>query len=145
MGVYPDPQGEQGLRVELARYLTQMRGVRCDASQVVVTGAFIDAMSMIADILRPTHTRFAIEHPGYHIARKVFTHRQYEITLIEVDDNGLELDALEASDAQVVYITPSHQYPTGLSMPVANRLRLLKWARENDAYIIEDDYDSDDL
>ncbi|MDD5156764.1 PLP-dependent aminotransferase family protein [Sulfurimonas sp.] len=143
MGTYPDPQGEFALRAEIARYLTELRGVRCDSSQIIVSGAFIDAMGMIADILRPTHPHFAIEHPGYHIARKVFEHHLYDITPIGVDENGLMIDELAESDACVVYITPSHQYPTGSSMPVANRLRLLKWARQNDAYIIEDDYDSE--
>ncbi|MDD5052854.1 MAG: PLP-dependent aminotransferase family protein [Sulfuricurvum sp.] len=143
MGGYPDPQGEFGLRTEIARYLTELRGVRCDASEIIVTGAFIDAMGIIADILRPTHPHFAIEHPGYHIARKVFTHHHYDITPIGVDENGLKIDELSASGAHVVYITPSHQYPTGAAMPVANRLRLLNWAKENEGYIIEDDYDSE--
>jgi GntR family transcriptional regulator/MocR family aminotransferase len=143
MGAYPDPQGEEGLRREIARYLRELRGVRCEARDVVVTGAFIDAMGMIADILRPTHPHFAIEHPGYHIARKVFAHHGFEITPIGVDANGLLIDELSASQARIVYITPSHQYPTGAAMPIAHRLRLLKWAQENDAYIIEDDYDSE--
>ncbi|HZF71431.1 PLP-dependent aminotransferase family protein [Sulfuricurvum sp.] len=142
-GAYSDPQGEFGLRAEIARYLTELRGVRCDASQIIVTGAFIDAMSMVADILHPTHQHFAIEHPGYHIARKVFAHRHYDITPIGVDENGLLIDELSASDARVVYITPSHQYPTGAAMPITNRLQLLAWAKENDGYIIEDDYDSE--
>lgn len=143
MGTYPDPQGEYGLRAEIARYLTELRGVRCDVSQIIVTGAFIDAMSMVADILRPTHQNFAIEHPGYHIARKVFAHRLYDISPIGVDENGLFIDELSASDARVVYITPSHQYPTGAAMPIANRMKLLAWAKENGGYIIEDDYDSE--
>lgn len=143
MGTYPDPQGEFGLRSEIARYLREQRGVRCDVSQIIVTGAFIDAMSMVADILRPTHQNFAIEHPGYHIARKVFAHRLYDITPIGIDENGLNIDELAASDAHIVYITPSHQYPTGAAMPITNRLKLLAWAKENDGYIIEDDYDSE--
>jgi len=143
MGGYSDPQGEEGLRYEIARYLRESRGVRCEARDVVVTGAFIDAMGMIADILHPTHGHFGMEHPGYHIARKVFAHHHYDITSIGVDESGLIIDELVASPARVVYITPSHQYPTGAAMPVSNRLQLLKWARQNDAYIIEDDYDSE--
>lgn len=143
MGAYSDPQGEEGLRREIARYLRELRGVRCEARDVVVTGAFIDAMGMIAGIVRPTHGHFAIEHPGYHIARKVFAHHGFEMTLIGVDANGLMIDALAATQARIVYITPSHQYPTGAAMPIAHRLKLLKWAKENDAYIIEDDYDSE--
>jgi len=143
MGAYSDPQGEEGLRREIARYLRELRGVRCEARDVVVTGAFIDAMGMIADILRPTHPHFAIEHPGYHIARKVFAQHGFEITPIGVDANGLLIEELAVTHARIVYITPSHQYPTGAAMPIAHRLKLLKWAQENDAYIIEDDYDSE--
>lgn len=143
MGIYPDPQGEHGLRLEIACYLTEHRGVRCDASQIIISAAFIDSMSMITDILRPTHSHLGIEHPGYHIARKVFENHLYKITSIGVDENGILIDELAASDANVVYITPSHQYPTGSTMPITNRLRLLKWAQDTQAYIIEDDYDSE--
>ena len=88
-------------------------------------------------------THFAIEHPGYHVTRKVFERLGYVVSSITVDRQGLDIDGLIASGARVVYITPSHQYPTGVAMPVANRLRLLTWARESDGYIIEDDYDSE--
>ena len=143
MGGYSDGQGELGLREAIANYLRESRALRCSAEQVVITGAFMDGMSMIADLLQ-THTKeFAIENPGYHIARKVFERFGYTITKIAVNEDGLDIDALENSKAKVVYITPSHQYPTGVAMPIANRQRLLEWAEKNDGYIIEDDYDSE--
>ena len=143
LGAYPDGRGEEGLRREITGYLTRSRGVRCDPSRVVVTGAFVDAMGIVADLLRPDHEALAVEHPGYHVAPKVFRRYGYRLLPMEVDENGLVIDELVRSDARVVYITPSHQYPTGVAMPVAHRLRLLAWATERNGFIIEDDYDSE--
>ncbi len=142
-GSYPDGQGEPGLRREIAGYLQASRAVRCTPEQIVIGGAFMDTMTMIADLLQRGRKHFAIEHPGYHVTRKVFERLGYVVSSITVDRQGLDIDGLIASGARVVYITPSHQYPTGVAMPVANRLRLLTWARESDGYIIEDDYDSE--
>lgn len=143
LGGYPDGQGEYGLRVEIARYLTLSRGVVCEASRIVIGGAFIDSMNILADLLRDTHPRFAIEDPGYAVPRTVFERFGYDVSPIAVDENGLCIDDLIRSQANAVYITPSHQYPTGAAMPITNRLKLLTWAKENDSYIIEDDYDSE--
>ncbi|MDD2838925.1 MAG: PLP-dependent aminotransferase family protein [Sulfuricurvum sp.] len=143
LGGYSDGQGEYGLRVEIARYLTLSRGVVCDSSQIVISGAFIDSMNILADLLRDTHPRFAIENPGYAVPRTVFERFGYDISLIAVDENGLCIEELIRSQANAVYITPSHQYPSGVAMPVANRLKLLAWAKENNGFIIEDDYDSE--
>ena len=142
-GIYPDGQGEEGLREAIAAYLRSSRAVNCTAAQVVITGAFMDTMTMIADLLRPTGMGFAVEHPGYYVARQSFEHFGYDVTPIQVDEHGLDVETLEASDAGIVYITPSHQYPTGATMPVARRLRLLNWAKMRQGYIIEDDYDSE--
>jgi GntR family transcriptional regulator/MocR family aminotransferase len=100
-------------------------------------------MNILADLLRDTHPRFAIEDPGYAVPRTVFERFGYDVSTITVDENGLCIDELIHSHANAVYITPSHQYPTGVAMPVANRLKLLTWAKENDGFIIEDDYDSE--
>jgi GntR family transcriptional regulator/MocR family aminotransferase len=142
-GAYSQGQGEPGLRCEIARYLGESRGVRCDAGQVVVTGAFMDAAAMIADLLQPLTKHFAIEHPGYHIARKVFERYGFAVSKIPLSPEGIDVAALTASKARAVYITPSHQYPTGVAMPVANRLKLLEWSKAADGFIIEDDYDSE--
>jgi len=142
-GAYHDGQGEQGLRAEIARYLNGSRGVRCDPSQVVVGGAFVDTMQIVADLLRGTHPNFAIEDPGYAVPRIVFERSGYVVTPVAVDGNGLDIDMLARSAANAVYITPSHQYPTGVAMPVSNRLKLLAWAKERGGFIIEDDYDSE--
>lgn len=142
-GAYHDGQGEYGLRTEIARYLTLSRGVRCDPAQVVVGGAFVDSVNIIADLLRDDLQHMAIENPGYAVPRVVFERYGYDVMPIPVDENGLRIDELDRSGARAVYITPSHQYPTGVAMPVSNRLKLLAWAKERKGFILEDDYDSE--
>ena len=84
-----------------------------------------------------------MEEPGYHIARKVFESYEYDIERININNNGLILDELIKSNSKIVYITPSHQYPKGVTMPISNRLKLLEWANSVDGLILEDDYDSE--
>ncbi len=142
-GAYPDGQGEEILREEIARYLSHSRGVRCHADQVIVTHGFIDGMELIAKLGRERYQRFGHELPGYHIAHKIFGAYGYRTTPIEVGRHGLRLEKLRHSKAQVVYITPSHQYPTGVTMPITKRLKLLAHIQSIDGLIIEDDYDSE--
>lgn len=143
MGGYFDGQGDYGLRYEIAQYLMQSRGVVCDVSQIVIGGAFVDSITIIADLLKPTHPNFAIENPGYAVPRTVFERYGFTIHPVSVDHNGLKIEDMIRTRANAVYITPSHQYPTGVSIPVSNRLKLLEWAKNNNGYIIEDDYDSE--
>ena len=140
---YSDGQGEFGLREEIAKYIAKSRGVNCHASQIVVGSGFADSMGLLAKILYEKHTVFAIEKPGYYVAHDVFQSHSFDIEKISIDKNGLKLDELKKSKAKLVYITPSHQYPTGVIMPISNRHKLLQWAEENDGLIIEDDYDSE--
>lgn len=142
-GAYGDIQGEQGLRAEIAQYLITSRGVNCDAAQIVVCGGFTDSMNRLAALFKEHFQRIAIEHPGYPATGKVFEDYGYDIVPIEVDHNGLNIDQLEATKAKLVYITPSHQYPTGVTMPIHNRMKLLDWAKRVQGVIIEDDYDSE--
>ena len=142
-GAYGDRQGEQGLRDEIAKYLIKSRGVVCDASQIVVCGGFTDSMNLIATLFVKELHEIAIEYPGYPVAGKIFGDYGYALLPIDVNHNGLEIDKLEATDAKLVYITPSHQYPTGVTMPIANRIKLLNWAKRTGSMIIEDDYDSE--
>jgi len=142
-GAYHDGQGELGLRVEISNYITGSRGVRCTPQQIVVCSGFSDSMGLLAKLLKTGYSNFSIENPGYHVARRVFEEYGYKIDKIEVGKNGILVDELEKSNAKLVYITPSHQYPTGVSMPISNRLKLLEWTKEKDGLIIEDDYDSE--
>ena len=142
-GAYSCGQGELGLRVEIAQYLNQYRAVKCQSSQVIICNGFSDSMGLLAKILKKDFNSFATEDPGYHLALKVFDDFGYKINKINIDNNGLDIDALEKSKAKIVYITPSHQFPTGVTMPVANRQKLIQWANEKNGFIIEDDYDSE--
>jgi GntR family transcriptional regulator/MocR family aminotransferase len=142
-GAYHDGQGELGLREEIAKYLNDSRGVNCSEEQIVICGGFSDSMGLLAKLIKPKYTHFGMENPGYHIARRVFEEYGYEVEKIGVDKNGIKLEELQNSNARLVYITPSHQYPTGVAMPIANRLKLLEYINEEDGFIIEDDYDSE--
>ncbi|WP_060826741.1 PLP-dependent aminotransferase family protein [Sulfurospirillum cavolei] len=142
-GAYTNRQGEEGLRSEIARYLMHSRGVLCDASQIILCAGSSDAMRQIATLFQTHFHEIAVEHPGYPAAGTIFKQYGYAIAPIEVNASGLNIDALEQTTAKMVYITPSHQYPTGVSMPITHRMRLLHWAKREGGVIIEDDYDSE--
>jgi GntR family transcriptional regulator / MocR family aminotransferase len=142
-GAYPDGQGEEILREQIAKYLNDSRGANCHKEQIIITSGFGESMQLLAKMLKTNHSQIAMEDPGYHIVSQVFQSYNYKIDKIDVDKNAIVLDQLEKSDAKLVYITPSHQYPKGYSMPIANRLRLLEWAKQRDALILEDDYDGE--
>ena len=145
LGKYTHNQGELDLRIQIAKYLNHSRAVKCEANQIILGNGFADSMSLLAMLLKNNNTAntLAIEDPGYHVARKVFENHSYMIDRIKVDKNGISLDELNKTKSKLVYITPSHQYPTGVSIPISNRVKILEWAKSNKAYIIEDDYDSE--
>ena len=142
-GAYPDGQGELILREQIAQYLQDSRGVRCDAEQIIITHGFGDSMELLAKLIKKQYTHFGHEIPGYHIAHKVFDAYGYQIHPIGVNRDGIDTEALAKSPAQVVYITPTHQYPTGATMPISNRLKLIQHIQSIGGLIIEDDYDSE--
>lgn len=142
-GTYRDAQGEDGLRLEISKYLIESRGVKCTSNQIIICNGFGDSMELLIRLLNKTHNTLAIENPGYFVTRKVFEANSYNIKEIIVGKNGIDLEELQKSKARLVYLTPSHQYPTGVTIPISNRLKILDWAEKNDALIIEDDYDSE--
>ena len=142
-GSYGDGQGKSGLRVEIASYLTTLRGVKCDGEQIIICSGFSDSMSLVAKLLKQKVTDFGMEEPGYHIARRVFEEYGYKIKKIKVGSEGVQLSSLKTSDAKLIYITPSHHYPTGVTMPISQRLKILEHINQVDGFIIEDDYDSE--
>jgi len=142
-GAYPTGQGELALREAIAQYLQNSRGVVCDTKNIIITHGFSDSIELIAKLAKARYKHFAQEIPGYHIAHKVFDAYGYSISPIGVDEKGICIDKLQQSQAQIVYITPSHQYPTGATMPVANRLKLIAHMQSVEGLIIEDDYDSE--
>ncbi|MFC3767506.1 PLP-dependent aminotransferase family protein [Paenibacillus sp. GCM10012303] len=138
-----DSRGEPGLRGELSRYLYQARGVVCSPEQIVV-GAGTQTLLMLLVQLLGLRSSYAMENPGYSRVRHLFEAMGIEPAFVPLDRYGLSVDALRESDADIVYVTPSHQFPMGMVMPIARRTELLRWAEEKDGrYVIEDDYDSE--
>lgn len=142
-GVYSNFQGDYELRKEIKKYLLNSRAVLCNTEQIVITNGFSNSMFVLTNILKKISNKVAIESPGYKVARKVFELSSFEINDIPVNKDGLDLNFLEKTDSKILYTTPSHQFPTGITMPIANRIKLINWAKKHNAFIIEDDYDSE--
>lgn len=137
------PQGDEPLREALASLLAQYRGVRCDPEQIVV-GAGADYLLSLLLQLLPEQRAVALEDPGYPAAYAAATLHGRQAVPIPVDGEGVCPEALADSGALMAYVTPSHQFPLGVTMPVGRRSRLLHWAASApDRWIIEDDYDSE--
>ncbi|MCG3086977.1 PLP-dependent aminotransferase family protein [Sporosarcina cyprini] len=137
------PHGDLELRREIARYLYHSRGVECTPEQVIVGSGTEQLLPLLIRILGPAAI-YAIEDPGYPLTHHVFYHNNREAVPIPVDEEGLDVQALQQTEATVAYVTPSHQFPTGTVLSAARRTALLNWAAaEESRYIIEDDYDSE--
>lgn len=141
---YGDTLGHLPLRKSIAEYLGAFRGVQCDASQILVTTGSQQALQLSAQVLLDQGDRVMVEDPGYPGARQAFMSVGTELLPVPVDNEGIVVSRIEHRDsAHVVYVTPSHQYPLGMTMSAARRMALLKWARTTSSWIIEDDYDSE--
>ncbi|TCZ78730.1 PLP-dependent aminotransferase family protein [Paenibacillus albiflavus] len=142
---YGNPQGEEGLRQVLTSYLHQYRGVNCSPEQIVIGADQYILASLLSLILHDASrsNRIAIEDPGYHLLPATFRKHGYEVIPVALEADGLSLEELYKSQANVVYTSPSHQFPRGMIMPISRRLQLIEWAKNNSAYIIEDDYDGE--
>ena len=137
-----DARGDAALRQALAGYLAEYRGVQCDPEQLVVGAGLEYLLGLLAPLLPGPA---AVETPGYPRALQVLENTGMRCCCLPVDEGGLSLDALDRSGAAVCYVTPSHQFPTGVTMPAGRRAELLHWAARAPGrrYIIEDDYDSE--
>ena len=137
------PQGVLMLRVEIAKYLELYRGMKVDESQIVIGSGSSSLISLLIELLgRDNH--YAIENPCYTKNYHLYQGNNVELSLISLDESGIRIDDLEKSKAQIVHITPSHQFPMGIVMPIQRRIELLNWSnRLTGRYIIEDDYDSE--
>ncbi len=139
---YDSPQGCPALRRALVGYLRQSRGIETDASQIVITSGSQQAIDLLIRLLAEADDTISIEDPGYRGARQIFAAAGLKIQSCTVDDQGLNPTDLHPA-ARWIYVTPSHQFPTGAVMPVERRLSLLDWADTHGAFVIEDDYDSE--
>lgn len=143
LAAYGGMQGDLGLRARIRDYLEHSRGVVCSLDQVVVCAGLQHSLAVVADLLRETHSRAAVENPGYFLPRSVLANSGWDVVPVPVGEDGMDLEALRESGCRLAYVTPSHQFPLGRVMPVASRLKLLEWARAGGNVIFEDDYDSE--
>lgn len=134
--------GSPELRSAIADHLRQYRGMDVSPDQVVIGAGSQTLYQLLVQLLGRTRC-YAVENPGYPLLTRMYEQQDAQVAHIELDDFGIDVAALEASDASVAHIMPSHQFPTGIVTTAARRRELLNWAREGDRYLIEDDYDSE--
>jgi GntR family transcriptional regulator/MocR family aminotransferase len=139
---YGDPAGLLALRVAVAAHLRLARGIRCEPDQVVIVAGCQQGLNLVARVLVAPGSVAVVENPCYEGAALVFASYGALLVGAPVDDEGLRVDRLP-SQAALAYVTPSHQFPLGPTLSLARRLALLEWAAKSDAYLVEDDYDSD--
>lgn len=140
---YGSHQGELELRQQLAKYVHQSRGVICSADQIVIGSGVQSLLNILCGILKPDNNSIGFEEPGFKQARHIFKDHGFEILPVKLDDDGINVDYLARTEAQIVYVSPSHQFPMGSVMSIGKRVRLLNWAHTKNRLIIEDDYDSE--
>lgn len=135
-------QGEYRLRYEISRFVNSTRGGHTSPEQIVIGAGIQYLIGILAGILKGSIHTAAVEHPGYEKAKYIFEDYGFNTIDIPVAENGINIQSLKHSNADIVYVSPSHQYPTGSLMPIQKRLQLLSWAEGRKGFILEDDYDS---
>lgn len=142
---YGDPMGSESFRVTIASYLRTARAVKCDASQILIVSGSQQALDLCARVLLDPGDRVWIEEPGYWLARQVFVMAGSRLVPVPVDEQGLNVaeGIARSRKARAAFVTPSHQFPLGVTMSASRRLQLLDWAHRSGSWIIEDDYDNE--
>jgi len=142
---YGDLMGHPRLRQTVANYLKTARSVRCEPEQILIVNGSQQALEISARVLLDPGDRVWIEDPSYRLARDVFTLNGCHLAPVPVDAEGLNVAAgiKNCRKARAVFVTPSHQFPLGVTMSASRRLQLIEWAQHSRAWIIEDDYDSE--
>ncbi|MFP3390394.1 PLP-dependent aminotransferase family protein [Brevibacillus sp. SIMBA_040] len=143
---YGRPEGQPELREVLSRYLYRMRGVQCEPWQIVMTSGATQALSLIAKVLLFPGSTVQMEDPITHDIQTIFRSAGAAIQPVATDVHGMVMESLPKSPLTTpsfVFVTPSHQFPLGGTLPIQRRIQLIQHAREMDCYIVEDDYDSE--
>lgn len=142
---YGDPAGFLPLRESIAAHLKAARAVQCDVDQVIIVAGAQQAFDLIARVLLNPGDTAWFEDPCYPGARNAFLSSGAKVIHIPVNDEGFDLPSAikRYKRARLVYVTPSHQFPLGVTMSLSRRLALLEWAKHSNAFIIEDDYNSE--
>jgi GntR family transcriptional regulator / MocR family aminotransferase len=141
---YDCPEGRIELRSTLCRYLEKSRGVNCQQEQIIITCGAVQGLSILAQTLLSPESSYIIEDPIHREIRNIFAINSSHIYPVSVDGSGLQTDLLPQNiQPALIMLTPSHQYPLGVILPVQRRIELIQYARSKGCYIIEDDYDSE--
>ncbi|MCI2256886.1 PLP-dependent aminotransferase family protein [Domibacillus sp. PGB-M46] len=140
---YGEPFGEIGLREQISKYLLQSRGVKVEANAIIVGSSTQQMLIHLGHILKDDFSSVTVEDPGYDGAREAFQFHRFTIETLPVYETGADFSQLEQMNSQLIYVTPSHHSPYGVSMPIQQRQTLIHWADKMQGYIIEDDYDSE--
>jgi GntR family transcriptional regulator/MocR family aminotransferase len=140
---YSNPFGDYDLRKEIARFVLDSRGVDCCPEQVIVLTGLAEIMDRLLKFFSPIKRHIALEEPCLNAVRAVASSNGFTISPLDASNADKYLHDLEKTQSNLAYVTPSHQFPTGGTLQLSSRLKLLDWAVANNAYIIEDDYDSE--
>lgn len=141
---YCGPEGTMELRQAILNYLFRVRGISCTVNQIMIISGSTQGLSLISKILFKPSAEVIIEDPIHYGLLEVISLNGYSVNPIQVDENGMRTDMLKASNnSELIYVTPSHQFPLGGVLPIQRRIELIEFAEKNDCYIIEDDYDSE--
>lgn len=140
---YGSGNGEAELRREIAGYLRDSRGAFADPEQIVIGAGIQNLLHTLCSILQVDYDSIAFEEPGFKNGRQLFADHGFGIIPVRMRPDGMDMAQLEQSRAKLIYVSPSHQFPTGYIMPIGKRNQLLSWAAQVGGTIIEDDYDSE--
>ena len=142
---YGDPRGSGELRAAIADHLLSARGLRCDPEQIMLTTGTQHGLQIVLSAILKPGDRVWCEDPGYPVARNAIAHCGGRAVSVPVDQSGIVVarGRAAAPDARAAHVTPSHQFPLGMQMSMPRRLELLDWARDANAWVLEDDYDSE--
>jgi GntR family transcriptional regulator / MocR family aminotransferase len=140
---YGEPFGEVCLREQIATYLLQSRGVKTDTNAIIIGSSTQQMLLYLGQILRDDSAGIIVEDPGYDGAREAFRFHRFTIETLPVYETGIDFSKLDKLRSRLIYVTPSHQSPLGVSMSIQQRQMLIHWANNKQGFIIEDDYDSE--
>ena len=138
-----DPRGFEPLRYAIAEYVRAARNVACGPEQVIITAGAQQGIDLTARLLLDPGDRAWVEDPGYPAIRELLRAAGAEVVPVPVDEEGLTLDGALSNPPRLIAVSPSHQFPTGVTMSLDRRLQLLEFAERVGAWIVEDDYDSE--
>ncbi|MEC5423287.1 PLP-dependent aminotransferase family protein [Virgibacillus sp. C22-A2] len=137
------PQGPYVVRKTISQMIAQSRGVKCYPEQIIIGTGTQPLMWQLMN-LQKLSSKIAVEDPGYSRIYQLLKSMNYDVSPVTLDNKGIDIHEIEAIDPNILFITPSHQFPTGTIMPISRRIELLNWASTStNRYIVEDDYDSE--